>query len=91
MYCRDCHQNFDKYEADRIANKVPYGLGDVVESYTSRCPHCKSENILDEDDMIPCEGCGEWHDPEDMFYIDATDEWYCSDCYSEMFDIPDNI
>ena len=60
-------------------------------SVTSRCPHCKSENILDKDDMIVCDGCGELLDPEDMFYIDDSDEWYCTDCYSEMFDIPDNI
>ena len=91
MYCRDCHQWFDVEDARRHENRVPYGLGEVTESRTLSCPHCRSENIMDEDDMTVCVGCGELCDPEDMFYIDDQDEWYCSDCYSEMFDIPDNI
>jgi hypothetical protein len=91
MYCRDCQRKFDEDEAHRRPNKVPYGLGEVTESYEASCPYCHSENILNDDELTTCDICGERYDPEDMFYIDDTGEWMCHDCYIESFDIPDNI
>ena len=87
MYkCKDCYQTFDDNEPCRTPNKVPYGLGQVTESYTLSCPYCSSENIIHRDDMECCASCGELFDPEDMHYDEDNDEWLCTDCYSQKFD-----
>ena len=65
--------------------------------HTHSCDNC--DTIVHSDDVYPvqrllvcrdclmeyyyCEGCDQWHYPDDVEYDDNTGETYCSDCYRE--------
>lgn len=76
MYCCDCHSKFDepkKYYERGEAWGAPF------EQAFECCPYCDSDDIVDEDDYLNCDCCGELCLSN---YIKTSDDkCYCENCF----------
>lgn len=75
-----CNVSYLKGDTDEV------NLNKIIVGHDPICPYCGEEHTNAEciecedcyNDEKRCAGCGDWHDPDDMWLIDG--EYYCCDC-----------
>ena len=57
-YCKNCKSVLEDYEIIRTRNTVPFGLGEITESYETECTKCGSNQVIRNADIVECDYCG---------------------------------
>jgi uncharacterized protein (DUF983 family) len=82
IYCKNCETVIEEHELIKTENNVPYGLGEITESIVVECPHCYSNNLEYDADIVVCEDCGKELLESDANYDVIQETYYCDKCWN---------